>query len=215
MLTVQRVNVNPAFQSRRNNDKLDPRTEQMKLEWEGYRDEFEGLENDDNLPSPVRKFAKFMKVVSGGVVTGLGVVWASKKAGNLSRKALNSKAVKNAKKEAGKLCNAIKEPTTKIAGKIKAFFAEKMTKLLEKEKMQKLIAKMKAFKETKFGKFLTKAEYRIKRDYRFVRLKLNTMLGNAKKSVSFKKVNDTTANVMGTGSGIAAGYELAKEEGNE
>ena len=74
---------------------------------------------------------------------------------------------------------------------------------------------MKAFKETKFGKFLTKAEYRIKRDYRFVRLKLNTMLGNAKKSVSFKKVNDTTANVMGTGSGIAAGYELAKEEGNE
>ena len=96
MLTVQRVNVNPAFQSNRNKAQMDPRTEQTKVEWEGYRDEFEGLENDDNLPSPVRKFAKFMKVLSGGVVTGIGVAWASKNAGELSRKAVNSKSVKSA-----------------------------------------------------------------------------------------------------------------------
>ena len=83
---------------------------------------------------------------------------------------------------------------------------------MQKERMQKLIAKMKAFKETKFGKFLEKAEHRIKRDYRFIRLKFNMTLGKAKKGVTFKKVNDTTANVMGTGSGIAASYELTKEE---
>ena len=169
------------------------------------------MENDDNLPSPVRKFAKFMKVISGGVVTGLGVVWASKKAGNLSRKAVKSKAVKNAKKEAGKLYDAVKEPAIKYGNKIKAFFAEKMTKILKKEKMQKLIAKLKAVKETKFGKFLSKVEHRIKRDFRFVRLKLHNFFSKAKKGITFDKVNNTTANVMGTGSGIAAAYEIASD----
>ena len=212
MLSVQSVNYSPAFKSRRTNDQMDPRTEQTKLEWENYRDEFEGLENDDNLPTPIRKFAKFMKVLSGGVVTGIGVAWASKNAGKLSRKAVNSKTVKNAKKEAVKLYDAVKEPVAKFANKVKAYFAEKMTKLLEKEKMQKLIAKLKAFKETKFGKFLSKAEHRIKRDYRFVRLKLHNAYNKAKKGVTFKKVNETTGNVMGTGSGIAASYEIAKGE---
>lgn len=210
MLSVQRVNYNPAFQSRRN-DQMDPRSEQVKHEWEGYRDEFEGLENDNNLPSPVRKFAKFMKVLSGGVVTGLGVVWASKKAGNLSRAALKSKAVKNVKKEAGKLYEAVKDPAVSFGGKVKGFFAEKIAKITSHEKMQKFIAKLKAFKETKFGKFLSKVEHRIKRDYRFIRLKLH----NAAKKITFDKVNNTTANVMGAGSGIAASYELAQNRDGE
>lgn len=215
MLSVQRVNVNPTFQSQKRSDKMDPKTEQMKLEWEGYRDEFEGLENDDNLPTPVRKFAKFMKVISGGVVTGLGVVWASKKAGDLSKRAVKSKAVKNARKDAEKLYKAVKDPAINLGGKIKVFFADKMTKLAEKEKMQRLIEKVKAFKETKVGRFLVRAEHRIKRDYRFVRLKLHNLIKSAKKGVTFDKVNDTTANVMGTGSGIAASYEIARDNGEE
>ena len=210
MLSVQPVKFSPAFKQAQPGTIPydDPSQYSAKEEWEGYKDQFESLEQDSNLPKPVRNFAKFMKVVSGAVVTGLGVVWASKKAGNLSKEALNSKVVTDFKEEAGKVYKKAKGPVKKLIDRAKVFYNEKMA---NSAFMKKLSSGLEKFKETKFGKFCLKLKDAVIKMY-------NTAKNGVKASteeITFDKVNNTTANVLGTGSGIATAYEIARSDGKE
>lgn len=218
MLSVQPVNFKPAFRSSRIEDiPYEEFNENYasKEEWEGIKDQFGDLETDSNLPSPVRKFAKGMKIISGAVVTALGVIWASKKAGNLTRSAYKSKAVQSAldniKNTADKVEKPVKDIYNKAADKIKLLIDNLTTKFKETNIGKKVFQKQEQLKNTKFGKIVNSAEAKLTKGFAYTKKELSEI----KKSITFDKINDKTADVMGVGAGIATAYDLARENNNE
>lgn len=209
MLTVQPVSFKPAFKSGYAAEATYDRSYErspMQEEWEGYKSQFEDLASDENLPKPMRKFAKLMKVVSGAVVTALGVIWASKKAGNLSKSAYNSEFVQGTINKGKSLAEKAKTPLHNIGVKLKVKALRGFVKFKETNFGKKVIENYKKFQGTKFGKAVKYVVDKMKDGWKFVK---NTFK-NAKKEITFDKVNDTTANVMGTGAGVATAYDIAR-----
>ena len=212
MISVQSVNFKPAFRSSNVIDvpfeevQRNSMIQDTKDEWEGYKNQFDDLSNDKNLPSSFRKIAKAMKVASTGVLTGLGVVWASKKIGNLTKSAIGSKFVKNIVNNAKAIYKKIKKPLSNLKTKVKTHLNNMMTKFKETEFGKKVVEGYKKFKETKLGKAIKYIYNKIKDGLKFVKKSFN----DTKKDINFDKINDTTANVMGTGAGVATAYDVAK-----
>lgn len=211
MLTVQPVSFKPAFKSGyASSASYDTQYERspMQEEWEGYKSQFEDLATDENLPKPMRKFAKFMKVISGAVVTALGVIWASKKAGNISRSAYNSEFVQGTINKGKNFAEKAKTPLHNLGVKLKAKVLNSFAKFKETKFGQKVVNNYAKFKETKFGKAVKYVVDKMKDGWKFVK---NTFK-SAKSEITFDKVNDTTANVMGTGAGVATAYDLSRND---
>ena len=205
MLTVQPVSFKPAFKSGYTTNATYERSP-MQEEWEGYKSQFEDLAADTNLPKPMRGFAKFMKVISGAVVTALGVIWASKKAGNLSRSAYNSEFVQGTINKGKNFAEKAKTPLHNFGVKMKAKAFRGFVKFKETNFGKKVVENYKKFQGTKFGKAVKYVVDKMKDGWNFVK---NTFK-SAKSEITFDKVNDTTANVMGTGAGVATAYDLSR-----
>lgn len=206
MLTVQPVSFKPTFKSGYASSTTYERSP-MQEEWEDYKSQFEDLAEDTNLPKPMRRFAKLMKVVSGAVVTALGVIWASKKAGNLSRSAYNSEFVQGTINKGKSYAEKAKTPLHNLGVKLKGNFE----KFKQTEFGQKVVANYAKFKETKFGKAVKFVVDKVKDGWKFVK----ETFTDAKKDITFDKVNDTTANVMGTGAGVATAYDIARDDSQQ
>ena len=211
MLTVQPVSFKTAFKSGyASSTSYDTQYERspMQEEWEGYKSQFEDLAEDANLPKPMRRFAKLMKVVSGAVVTALGVIWASKKAGNLSRSAYNSELVQGTINKGKSYAEKAKTPLHNLGVKLKAKALRGFAKFKKTNFGQKVVENYKKFQGTKFGKAVKYVADKVKAGWNFVK---NTFK-SAKNEITFDKVNDTTANVMGTGAGVATAYDLSRDD---
>lgn len=211
MLSVQPVSLKPAFKGGYATEAVYGREydkSPLQDEWEGYKSEFENLSEDENLPKPIRKFAKLMKIMSGGVVTALGVIWASKKAGNLSKSAFNSEFVQGSIKKGQGLYEKAKGPLKEYGIKFKNLLIKGFNKFKETKFGQKVVENYTKLKNTKFGQTVKKLVERAKDDWKFIK----ETFTNAKKEITFDKVNETTANVMGTGAGAATAYDIARED---
>ena len=210
MLTVQPVSFKPAFKSGYAASASYERSP-MQEEWEGYKSQFEELAADENLPKPMRKFAKFMKVISTAVLTALGVIWASKKAGNLSKSAYNSDFVQNSIKKGKGLFEKAESPFQAFSQKVKMKALRSFVKFKNTEFGQKVVTNYAKLKESKFGKAVKFVADKIKDGWKFIKKTFT----DAKKDITFDKVNDTTANVMGTGAGLATAYDVARNDGQQ
>ncbi len=215
MLSVQRVNLmsNPAF-GKRDNNRFDdaevisemPRYysnnslladeneyNMAKAEWEGVRDNIEGLE--DLVPEPMKKPYKWLKIASSAVVTGLGVVWASKKAGNVTKNALTSDFAKKVVNLTMSSFDTIKKPFVTVYKKGSEFAGKKLAGTKAEEFLNK----------TKDKALNNKVVDEITKKY----TKAESIIKSKAAGVTFEKVNNVTAGILGTGSGLAAGYEAA------
>ena len=212
MLTVQPVSFKPAFKgyatdAAYNREQKSP----LQEEWEGYKSEFENLSLDENLPKPMRKFAKFMKIISTAVLTALGVIWASKKAGNLSRSAYKSEFVQNSIDKGKGFFGKIKTPLKNFGMKVKNFLVEGFNKFKKTKFGQKVVEKYTKLKGSKFGKAVKYVVNKAKDGWKFIKKTFK----DAKNDITFDKVNDTTANVMGTGAGVATAYDVARNDSQQ
>lgn len=214
MLSVQRVNLmsHPNFGHRDNSRFVDAEIidetsyynnnalladeaefNAAKTEWEGVRDNIEGLE--DLVPEPMKKPYKWLKIASSAVVTGLGVVWASKKAGNVTKNALTSDFAKKTVNMVRSTFDTIKKPFVTIYKSGSEFAGKKLSGTKAEEILNK----------TKDKALNNKIVDEVTKKY----AKAEKLVKDKVAGITFDKVNNATAGVLGTGSGIAAGYEAA------
>ena len=212
MLSIQPVNFKPNFgnyaQTYANDSYLEDQTRYQELqdEWQEHTDKFASLEEDMNLPKPVRKAAMVMKAISSGVLTGLGVVWASKKAGNITRSVLKSNSVSKAKTAVSDAFKSVKQPLKNVY----AFIKKQANKIFEKYSDKKIIKtaseKISALKNSKISKIYNDCKKYVSDFVNNISEKSKAITPDEK----FKKANDTVAGILGGGSGLAAAYEVAR-----
>ena len=179
--------------------------------WKGISEQVEDLLNDENLPKPVRKFSKFLKVVSSGVLTALGVIWASKKAGTLVRSAVTSQFAKGLKDKLRSAYKFVKEPAKKVFNWVKDLVVKNFDKTKDKGFMKKIVDKFNSLKNGNVGNFVSKIGKNLKDFGNW----LKGIFTNLKGKFTFDGVNKAVANTMGVGSGAAAAYETAKAGGGQ
>lgn len=163
-------------------------------EWESVRDNLDNI--DDIVPESIKKPYKWLKVGSSTVITGLGVVWASKKAGDVTRTALTSDFSKKAGKVIKSTFNTVKKPFVTAYNSVTEYAGKKLSGTKTEEMFNKAKSVVLDNKATKY--ILEKGA----KAKKYTAEKLN--------KVNFDKVNNVTAGVLGTGSGLAAGYEVAR-----
>lgn len=162
--------------------------------WSSVRDNLNELEN--MVPNSVKKPYTWVKTISSGVITGLGVVWASKQAGKITKNALTSQFVKNSCKQASTAFNTIKKPFVTAYSSISEYISKKMPSKAA-QKLNDLKSAVTDNKVVTFAKNkVTEVTKRIAKP-------------------TFDKVNNITAGVLGTGSGVAAAYDVATGECDE
>lgn len=202
MLSVQSVNLmsQPSFGKRNKGSADKGMSAEEKVyrntvnEWENVRDNLEGLE--DIVPEQIKKPYKWLKVGSSAVITGLGVVWASKKSGEAAKAALTSDFSKKAVRLVTSTGNKIKKPFVTAYNHVAEFAGKK----LSGTKAEKTIDNAK--KVILDNKAVTYLSEQADKAKKYAASKLN--------GIKFEKVNNITAGVLGTGSGLAAGYEVAR-----
>ena len=169
MLSVQRVNLmnhqsfgNAPYYgttgARRQSDNLVSPAEQQQYdeavgEWSLLQDKLNDLE--EMVPEKVKKPYKFFKAISTAVITGLGVVWASKKVGLAAKKALTSLPAKKFYVKARNVYRHVEAPLSEHVNK----FSNLMKDKLHGTKFQKGIDE--AINVAKQNKYVQKANVKV------------------------------------------------------